>query len=89
MKNSARDTTVTNCQDNSYQTVHETLTWQKVNRTHKKQCTKTERNKQSTEHIQNSARGTNTTNNPTQHIKNGAQNTTLSKNLTKHIQNSA
>ena len=40
-----------------------------------------------TEHIQNSARGTNVTSNPTQHIQNIAQTTNVPNNQTEHIQN--
>ena len=55
MQNSARDINVTNSRENSYQTVRKTLESQKGNRTHKEQCAKLERNKQSIKHIQSSA----------------------------------
>ena len=66
MQNSAQDTNLTNCQENSYQTVCETLG--KRQKKQKNKCATLERNKQSTEHIQNSARGTNVTNSPTEHV---------------------
>lgn len=88
-QNSARHTNVTNCQENSYQTERETQEWQKGNKTHKKQCTKLERSKQSTEHINNSAQGINVTKHPAQHIQNSAQNVNVTKYRTEHIQKSA
>ena len=83
MRNSAKDTNQRNCQEDSYQTVRETLAWQKVNRTHEKQCTTPKCNKPSTEHMQAIVRGTNVTNNPTEHAQNGVQNS----NVTQIIQN--
>ena len=68
-----RDINVTNSQENSYQTVRKTLESQKGNRTHKKQCTKLERNKQSIKHVENSARVTNVANNHKKHIQNSMQ----------------
>ena len=69
---------------NTYRTLRKALTSQTVNKTHTKQCARhysdkkateqknkcatLERNKQSTEHIQNSARGTNVTNSPIEHV---------------------
>ena len=69
--------------------MRETLTWQKVNRTHKKQCATPERKKNSTEHIQNIVRGSNVTNNPIEHIQNTAQNMNVTKHQTEYIQNRA
>ena len=69
IQNSAQAPKVTNCQENLYQTVRETLEWQKGNTTHKKHWVTLERTKQLTEHIQNSAPSTTVTNNPTRHSK--------------------
>ena len=69
--------------------MRETLAWQKVNRTRKNQCATPERNKLSTEHIQNIVWGTNVMNTPTENIQNSAQNTNVTKNQKEHSQNSA
>ena len=86
IQNNAQGTNVTNSKK---KTNTKQCARQKVNRTHKNQCATPERNKLSTEHIQNIVWGTNVMNTPTENIQNSAQNTNVTKNHKEHSQNSA
>ena len=72
MQNIARGTNVTNSQQNTYQTVRETLTWQKSTVYIKNSAPHPNVTNNQTEHIQNSARGPNVTSNQIEHKQNSA-----------------